>query len=411
MDDLEPIPTPSASCTRNKLRQHNQIPIYIVEYHNEVLPYIYRNIASKHLPLEDITFVHFDSHPDMLLSKDMPPSYVYDKEKLFDAISIENWLLPGAYAGHFSSLYWVKPPWAEQIANGWKNFKIGDVDDRIRVTSMENYFVTEGLYAAENKMMNVKEVELQVVTLGKGVINQEDDWSFIGDLVKEIEKKKSWVLDVDLDFFSTSNPFLGMYAKANMYKLLEDIYNPKVDKPKIMDEFIITEITALRTKQLSFLENIFKYFQQHSKDISENPSQHEETLKSFETKDITLYKKVMSFRDVMLEHYEEKDIDWEIIHDAGCTKDDTELPHHVSTTEELEIMFTAFDSFLKKLVLHHGDNLKIAPTIITISRSTVDDYTPGEDVESIQQRILEILKNNFGNCAEPTLDYEQETSE
>jgi hypothetical protein len=44
----------------------SQLPVYIVEDHDEALPLIYRAIGSRHLPFEGIAFVHFDAHPDLL---------------------------------------------------------------------------------------------------------------------------------------------------------------------------------------------------------------------------------------------------------------------------------------------------------------------------------------------------------
>lgn len=82
--------------------------------------------------------------------------------------------------------------------------------------------------------------------------------------------------------------------------------------------------------------------------------------------------------------------------DACATCDDTPLPHHVSTSEELEMMFEAFGNFLEVLT--------VAPVIVTVSRSTVDDYTPEEDVDEIQKRVLEMVSKKFG-CDEPSLEY------
>ena len=44
----------------------SQLHVYVVEDHDEALPFVYRAIGSKKLPFEGIAFVHFDSHPDLL---------------------------------------------------------------------------------------------------------------------------------------------------------------------------------------------------------------------------------------------------------------------------------------------------------------------------------------------------------
>ncbi|KYN17359.1 putative ATP-dependent RNA helicase DDX20 [Trachymyrmex cornetzi] len=92
---------------------------------SQVLPFIYRCMGSKHLPFEGNTFVHLDSHPDMLIPKEMPADTVWDKNQLFSEISIENWILPAAYAGHLKNLIWVKPPWANQMTDSVLTFLIG----------------------------------------------------------------------------------------------------------------------------------------------------------------------------------------------------------------------------------------------------------------------------------------------
>lgn len=52
----------------------------------QVLPFIYRCMGSKHLPLEGNTIIHLDSHPDMLIPKDMPADTVWDKHELFRSV-------------------------------------------------------------------------------------------------------------------------------------------------------------------------------------------------------------------------------------------------------------------------------------------------------------------------------------
>jgi len=123
-------------------KKFKELPIYIAENHNEVLPFIYRCMGSKHLPLEGNTIIHLDSHPDMLIPKDMPADTVWDKHELFSRVSIENWMMPAAYAGHFSNLVWIKPPWARQMLDGAHTFLIGRQRNsgEIRPVHMTNRF-------------------------------------------------------------------------------------------------------------------------------------------------------------------------------------------------------------------------------------------------------------------------------
>ena len=100
------------------------IPIHIVEDHNEALEHIYRAIGSKKLPYAGTCLLHLDAHPD-LLSPDLPADLVYEKETLFETISISDWILPAVYAGHFSSIVWLKPPWSIQMMDGCYQLTVG----------------------------------------------------------------------------------------------------------------------------------------------------------------------------------------------------------------------------------------------------------------------------------------------
>lgn len=344
----------------------------MVEYHHEVVPHIYKNIGAKYLPVDGITFVHLDSHPDMLIPKNMSADVVFEKNKLFEEISIENWMLPGAFAGHFKKIWWVKPPWAEQMDDGNKAFRIGkNLQNKIRVDSTENYFVSECLVCKVEELSAVKEIDFKVVTL---------DDNFSKKTFDEIQDL--YILDVDLDFFSTGNPFKDIYNKADLYSRLKELYGFIPPESRNID--VVMSFVRKREEQIGELEAIFKYLEEKRKMPIKLDSNG------------TVWEKINNLRDEILKFYPEKEIDWELIHDAGCTCDDSELPFHISTDEDLQIMFGRFERFLELLT--------IPPVIITISRSTEDDYTPGEDVEKIQAFVLDTLKKKF-NCAEPVLDY------
>ena len=81
-----------------------------------------------------------------------------------------------------------------------------------------------------------------------------------------------------------------------------------------------------------------------------------------------------------------------MVHDAGCTFDDSELPHHISTKAEINSLLRTCEQFL--------DMLGKVPTIVTMSRSSCDDYCPVHQVEEIQSGVLNLLKMKYGNITE-----------
>ncbi|KAK9502359.1 hypothetical protein O3M35_011149 [Rhynocoris fuscipes] len=76
-----------------------------------------------------------------------------------------------------------------------------------------------------------------------------------------------------------------------------------------------------------------------------------------------------------------------MIHDAGCTWDDSELPDYISSTEE---MLNLLES-----LKHVASNLPMKPNVITVSRSSDDDYCPHEYVEWIQEHVVDVLKSTL----------------
>ncbi|GBL89821.1 UPF0489 protein C5orf22 [Araneus ventricosus] len=101
------------------------IPVIIVEDHNEVLYHIYRAVGAKKIPFENGLMIHFDSHPDLVVPKHLDAERIYEKDYVINCLSIENWIIPAVYAGHFNTVVWMKPVWASQIDEGMHKFKIG----------------------------------------------------------------------------------------------------------------------------------------------------------------------------------------------------------------------------------------------------------------------------------------------
>ncbi|XP_062473682.1 UPF0489 protein C5orf22 homolog isoform X4 [Pezoporus occidentalis] len=400
------------------LRAYPALPVWVVEDHQDVLPFIYRAIGSKHLPGSNITFVHLDSHPDLLIPVNMPADTVYDKEALFSELSIENWIMPAVYAGHISQVVWLHPPWAQQISEGKHNFLIGkDVSTTtIRVTGTDNYFLSDGLYVPADQLENQKPLNLHVILINpteasnnweengevasakRLKLNTDDtastasasssvapnlDYSttnvkkkevqntsalnrtetlecsasgslrksespirnVVKDVCQVLKKGDAYVLDIDLDFFSVKNPFKEMYTQTE-YELLQELYSFKKPHRNATEEGLL-DCVENRVHQLEDLEAAFA-------DLCD--SDDEETVQKWASYPgmKPLVQLVHSLKTRM------ESPDYEMVHQAGLTCDYMELPHHVSTEEEIEGLIKSIKVLLKDMP---------KPTLVTIARA------------------------------------------
>ncbi|KAM4908221.1 UPF0489 protein C5orf22 homolog [Sylvia borin] len=440
-------------------RHYPALPVWVVEDHQDVLPFIYRAIASKHLPASNISFVHLDSHPDLLIPVNMPADTVFDKEALFSELSIENWIMPAVYAGHISQVVWLHPHWAQQISEGKHSFLIGkDISTTtIRVTGTDHYFLSDGLYVPADQLENQKPLNLHVILInptepskspeGNGEaasakrlkLNTDDMASAtsassvapgdfgdtipsvnkketqnagalngpealaegsassclktserpIRDIVKDVcqvlQKGDAYVLDIDLDFFSVKNPFKEMYTQTE-YELLQELYNFKKPHKNATEEDLL-DCVENRVHQLEDLEAAFA-------DLCDNDD--EETLQKWASYPgmKPLVQLVHSLKTRM------ESPDYEMVHQAGLTCDYVELPHHVSTEDEIEGLIQSIKVLLTDLP---------KPTLVTVARSSLDDYCPSEQVDIIQEKLLDLLHSVYGSL-DVHLDYSSTSS-
>ncbi|KAH8328314.1 hypothetical protein KR067_007981 [Drosophila pandora] len=370
------VPMERVQSTQNSLRAFRRIPVFIVDYHNDVLEFIYRCLGTRHLPLEGNTLVHFDSHPDMVIPRHIPASSAYDKDAMLNELSIENWIMPTLYAGHFSRVVWLKNSWCQQLPTGRHDFKVGHKEDRIGVDCPLDYFIADGNYCTTEDLQEPKSVELQVHDADNENLDPKD---FLTE-----KDAKGFVLDIDLDFFSTSNPFLEIYKDADCYNQLKEIFHfESVEVVKKAGTASIEDYLATadrRQTQLDALKRIFWHLEdQRNFDGLEKPDEAVITPE--------IYAKIVRLAETLQEKYPDDEIDWHLIFDSGSTTDNNGLPHHISTSEELEAYFANFKRFLERL--------PVPPVAITMAHSAQDDYCPQDQVAFIEDRVLRLLQEVF----------------
>lgn len=266
-------------------RPFEKIPIFIVEDHNNVLEFIYRCLGARRIPFTGNKIIHFDSHPDMTIPKYMPAEFVRDREKLLTTLSIENWLMPAAYAGHIDQLIWMKPDWANQIKDGDYEFRLGDHNGFIRCDSPLEYFLSEGTYQSACHLNNQRQINLRVFTLSDAQLDyqqqkqqpqQDSDDDVDSSDMRRIEfqncvddANEQFILDIDLDFFSTTNPFRQILNPA-IYDAVKSLFKAHFfDKPfdaNATDDELMA-FTIERSRFIDALETIFKQLDQNINEL------------------------------------------------------------------------------------------------------------------------------------------------
>ena len=83
-------------------------------------------------------------------------------------------------------------------------------------TFKQTYYLSEGIACEESdiELAKSKPIKLIVTCLSNSNV----------DLHDLIPSRKPFVLDIDLDYFSTRNPFKEMWKSAGFYTKLKDIY-------------------------------------------------------------------------------------------------------------------------------------------------------------------------------------------
>ncbi|XP_014661957.1 PREDICTED: UPF0489 protein C5orf22 homolog isoform X2 [Priapulus caudatus] len=491
-------------------KEKHGLEAFVVENHNEALYHIYRAIGKRLLPMKGNTIIHLDSHPDLMIPNDLPADDVYHKDKVYDTVGIADWIMPAVYAGHISTIVWLKPPWATQFPNGTSKFYIGKhiTNHCIRVSHPDIYYISDLLYAPEHELTNKKLVTFHVITLdpwmtdtsvnepdlvkkplsgvchieatpadvadtdptavlvspirnasekeriavkheeparkrprfdtvgcegrpeciqtvlhkGLGIVEttavsensvSDDGQNYLvtsdimparresnlfqdtraqacsntslesisqrlRDIIRESE---AVILDIDLDFFSTTNPFKDLFS-SDQYSAIKELYRFEYS---CKSEKAISACMQYRKEQLLTLKTALNSAVQ-GKPVLPNVLQKMAAL-------------VNSVKQTCKDDLS-TDFDFDLIHEAGLTCDDTDdLPHHVSTQDEVTDLMKDVRILLEDLP---------RPSIITIARSSWDDYCPKVQVEPIQESVLRLLATLYGDTLRTTMDYESE---
>ncbi|CAN8021309.1 unnamed protein product [Ixodes persulcatus] len=354
------------------------VPVYVVEPHHHALHHIYRAIGRKKLPFSKVLMVHFDAHPDLVLPPGLDPARCRDRDHVLDVVDIESWILPAALAGHLDRVLWVRSPWSDQLPDGDQQFLIGSRDGQARVTCPLPYFLSECMWT--HQVDEGHELGLRVQTLDALLEAKPGD----GGNAWQPEDR-CFVLDIDLDFYSTQDPFAMVLSQSQM-QLLRQLYHASFPDPTA-DPGLLEEVQAKRRAQLQHLK--------------EQLQRHLPTAESSNrVADAKVDPRLLDLcNDLTIRPPKGEPLEAKLIHDAGCTCDmDSQLPHHVSSRDEILALIGSTTRFLGRL------NAK--PALVTIARSSLDGYCPPSDVDFVQEKVLDALRELYGEL-DISLDYDE----
>jgi hypothetical protein len=163
------------------------------------------------IPDRDVTVVHFDAHPDLAVPEVVPTRAWRERpEAVVAATDIARFQLAAAWVGLVSRVIWLRPPWAHQIPDGERRFRLGlDATGALRVDDPSDYYVLDGAWAPRESLRDAVELALRVAPLAPGV-------GAALDARDARDARDAAILDIDLDGFATRNPAADRLRAAGL---------------------------------------------------------------------------------------------------------------------------------------------------------------------------------------------------
>lgn len=178
---------------------------------------------------------HFDSHADLSVPKSSTKCW-YDKESLYELLAqeggISEFLIPLQYTGYIDDIIWIRPHWSAEILmkDGSYSFLVGDSsinDGRCGVSLRSNYYIDDAVYC-DDESFSINYVP-KLCTVALCTI----------DRCQHLPRDPPcWILDICLDYFSVSNPFLVEVRNAISTNFSSSVNNINLTVDEILQIFI-----------------------------------------------------------------------------------------------------------------------------------------------------------------------------
>lgn len=431
------------------------------------------------------SMLHFDSHPDLACpnanipaaacfmprqawpvrkivstTRDHDESWCeYEEKNLYEFLDtsqggIAEWIIPLVFAGGLDQVFWIKNEWCNQFLIGSYGFHVGafcgssscssengncggaelqsflDLPDRAAVkTSLKHpYYIDDDCYVPENNLLLKEKMELIVSEVGaeKTLLLGETN----SPPPSESNMKgsvKDWILDVCLDYFYWSNPFLEDLQKINMNianlfleAVTETLFRQKVSacKGDLTEDQCVEYRSSLETFH-STVQMLLKTMVRESDKTSEldEDCTYFEILKYYPDPERA---KVMwdELLNVLADENAYNASRDEVVKVMLEALPNLTLPHLNKNALGVSLVDNQLSPLLQLKVANFGDYLRshswmneIAnghhfsdePMLITMARSSDDGYTPGNIVEALQSTILNEIHSIYCDCGRTSI--------
>lgn len=393
-------------------RQHPIAHVLVVESHQHALEHIHSALRRNKLLGKSWELIHFDAHPDLacgifpakacfvprlefITSTREPPSNLYD---FLDATSagIAEWILPLVLAANLKKVVWIKPQCSNQLPNGQHSMKVGawldtkgesqkiivqnflDLPDYAKVKvdwKTPYYFDDDSVRPTEELMLSI-DLDLTVME-----ITQESS--------NFLKLTDPWMLDICLDYFGCRNPFLDDLTSID---LNYTIYLQQVVQ-------LMTNATTQTKNYAERHQKIKDAFCTLLKSIA-NEDTVDDALRDLQ---VTFDNELQSSITIakFVEHLMKSDKKDVLVQKTLEAQDVLAIPHEQITDTLVQERLALLDTFLQSI--KRSD----APFLVTIARSAIDGFTPINQVEQLQSKVVQQVHGFVCGCQGTLFDPEQ----
>jgi len=334
------------------------LAVVVCDSHHHVLRHWLEASAAGALPEAGVEVIHFDAHPDM----GPPPAPIQRAWRarpgaLVGAVDIESFQLAAAWVGLVERVVWLRPPWAFQMRDGVRRFRVGaDESGVLRVDDPDDYYVLDGRWAPASALRDAVEVELAVVALPDA---RPGTPLHAGPAI----------LDLDLDGFATRNPAADALRRAGF----RDAELERLRRAFARDRLALPADPAARAAALAALLDAVR-------GVAEGGAR-ELALGAARLWWMGVPAADLWFLYGLLAD-ESRDVGLEALLEHGRTL--VGIPERAASAGEIAATAAQLEALLASGA--------VRPALVTIARSANDGYTPPAALPAIEWAVLDALR-------------------